>query len=198
MDLNAAFAYAVKLLEKIDKTRYYYHNIAHSLDTFEAVDLYAKLENVGSKSLIMLKTAAIFHDTGILINYKFHEKESVAITNAVLPGFGYRPSEIRAVNEMILSTKLPTNPKNKLERLICDADLDYLGREDYFEISERLRQEWTAIHFRKYSIPEWQCFQFQYLQSHKYYSKAARKLRNRGVKLNLTKIISLAGLPVEA
>ncbi|MCK9612757.1 MAG: hypothetical protein PHR81_00260 [Bacteroidales bacterium] len=44
-----------------------------------------------------------------------------------------------------MATKIPTKLKNKLEKLLCDADLDYLGREDYMEISNRLRREWDVF-----------------------------------------------------
>ena len=37
--------------------------------------------------------------------------------------------------ELREATKIPQTPLTKLEEIICDADLDYLGREDFFEIS---------------------------------------------------------------
>ena len=40
-------------------------------------------------------------------------------------------------SQLILATKVPQKPKNKLEKIICDADLDYLGREDFDNISDK-------------------------------------------------------------
>lgn len=82
---------------------------------------------------------------------------------------------------------MPTHPQNELEKMICDADLDYLGRNDYLEISGRLRREWEVIRQIIYSEEDWLGFQLNYLTTHKYYSQAAQKLRNAGKSLNIKK-----------
>ena len=40
-----------------------------------------------------------------------------------------------------MATKMPQRPKNLLQQIICDADLDYLGRNDFFILSEKLHKE---------------------------------------------------------
>lgn len=187
MNLDAATSFAIKQLEPIEKTQYYYHNVYHALDVFKSVESYASSENINGTDLILLKTAAIFHDIGIIITYRTHEEESVRIISEVLPDFGYNNQQIEKIGGLIMATKIPTNPKNKLEKLLCDADLDYLGRDDYFEISDRLRREWDVFDIKKYSVPEWHLFQLEFLKSHNYYSLSARLIRNEGKSINIKK-----------
>lgn len=191
MNLDAATSYAIKQLEPIEKTRYYYHNIYHALDVFKSVAAYGYSEKINGTELVLLKTAAIFHDIGIIKSYNFHEEESVQIVHEALPGFGYTSQEIEMISLLIMATKMPTHPQNDLEKLICDADLDYLGRDDYLEISERLRLEWEVIRQIKYSEEDWLDYQLNYLTTHKYYSQAAQKLRNAGKSLNIIKMEEL-------
>lgn len=192
MDLDAAAAFAFEIIKNTDTSIYYYHNIIHSMDVYRTIDIYNQEENIGSHSYFLLKTAAAFHDTGITENYQDHEKVSVTIAREALPRFGYKNVDIELIAELILATKIPVNPQNKMERLLCDADLDYLGRDDYFVISEQLRKEWIALGFRNYSIEEWKTFQVKYLNNHLYFSKAARKLRCKGVICNLKQLKKIA------
>ena len=53
-----------------------YHNIMHTLDVLEQAEVLAKQENVTDKhDLLLLKTAAVFHDSGFLFVYKGHEEK---------------------------------------------------------------------------------------------------------------------------
>ena len=78
---------------------------------------------------------------------------------------------------MIYATIIPHDPKNKLEQIICDADLDYLGRDDFFEISETLRRE-LRDHGKIKSDRLWDEIQVKFLTQHKYFTKSAKKMRD--------------------
>lgn len=191
MNLDALIPYAIKLLEPIEKTKYYYHNVYHTLDVFNSIANYAAIEKINGEDLVLLKTAAIFHDIGIIFSYQNHEEESVRIAEEVLPEYDFFPKQIQKVASLIMATKIPTQPRNKMEKLICDADLDYLGRDDYFEISDRLRREWAACQIIHYTDKDWHSYQLGFLKEHNYYSLSARLLRNKGKVKNIKKIKEL-------
>jgi uncharacterized protein len=191
MNLDAATSYAIKRLEPIEKTIYFYHNVYHALDVFKSVAAYGFSENVNGTELVLLKTAAIFHDIGIINSYDDHEEESVHIAYDILPCFDYNIGQIEVISQLIMATKMPTSPDNNLKKLICDADLDYIGRDDYFEISDRLRREWEAVGLKKYSGNEWLEFQLDFLLTHDFHSQAARALRGEGKSINIIKIQKL-------
>lgn len=191
MNLDAATSYAIKQLEPIEKTKYYYHNVYHALDVFKSVSAYILIGNINATDALLLKTAAIFHDIGILRSYENHEAESVKIISTVLPDFGYSNKDIEVVSRLIMATTIPTSPMDDLEMYICDADFDYMGRDDYFEISGQLRHEWEALGLKKYTDWEWLEYQLNFLMMHNYYSQAANASRNEGKSLNIEKIQKL-------
>jgi len=94
----------------------------------------------------------------------------------ILPKYGYTPEQIEQVKELIYATIIPHQPKNKLEKIICDADLDYLGRDDFYEISDSLRRE-LRDHGKINSDRLWDEIQVKFLTQHKYFTKSAIKMR---------------------
>lgn len=189
MDLNAAKSYALDYLMKFVGQDFQYHNLSHTLDVFQSVSMLALSEKINEHDLILLQTAALYHDMGIHINYFGHEKESIQIIERVLPGFDFKPSEITAISKLIADTCITCIPQNNLGKLLCDADLDYLGREDYLEISKLLRKEWEICGIKTFTDKEWYFHQLDYLSKHRYYSDTAKKTRNKG-RLNNIDVIS--------
>ena len=68
------------------------------------------------------------------------------------------------------------DPQNKLQQIICDADLDYLGRDDFHQISDTLRRE-LRDHGKINSDRLWDELQIKFLEAHQYFTKSAIKLR---------------------
>jgi hypothetical protein len=60
-----------------------------------------------------------------------------------LPSFGYSEADITTICGMIMATRIPQSPANLLESILCDADLDYLGRDDFKKIGQTLFEEFT-------------------------------------------------------
>src|SRR5210317_239073 len=143
-----------KLSEELDPDLTY-HNIEHTLDVLNAASNLADLEKIENHDKLILQTAALFHDSGMLVTYSGHEDASVEIVRQYLPEFGYDTKDIDLISEMIITTKLPQSAKTYLEKILCDADLDYLGREDFFMIAHRLQYEWNVQNIRNTTLREW-------------------------------------------
>ena len=111
-----------------------YHSIEHTLDVLNAAGNFAELESISAHDRIILETAALFHDSGMLTTYISHEDASVDIARKYLPEYGYETRDIDLISDMIITTKLPQSASTFLEKILCDSDLDYLGREDFFMI----------------------------------------------------------------
>jgi predicted metal-dependent HD superfamily phosphohydrolase len=188
MNIDAAKSFAIEYLINYVGPEFHYHNLSHTMDVFQSVSMLAIAEKINQKDMVLLQTAALYHDLGIHTNYYKHEEESIKIIKANLPDFEFTQPEIRVICKLVADTNIPSNPKTKMGELLCDADLDYLGRDDYFEISARLRkerEEWVG----KYSTDkEWYLFQLDFLDNHRYYSLTAKKTRNDGKLLNIEKV----------
>jgi predicted metal-dependent HD superfamily phosphohydrolase len=191
MDVKAVSDYLIHRLRHELKQALSYHSVEHTIDVIEATNRLAISEKLTPHETKILETAALFHDSGMLVQYKDHESASVAIANEVLPRFGYHQSEIELIANLITVTKLPQRPYNHLEQIICDADLDYLGRDDFFIHSFKLRLEWQVNEIRNTSLPEWFDIQINFLSQHQYFTKTAIALRNDKKLRNLEEIREL-------
>lgn len=190
MNFEGARSYVLDRLRSELKPNLYYHCLQHTVDVLESAIRLAKMEMVSEEELILLKTAALYHDSGMLFAYDGHEEASVRLASSVLPGFGYSEQDIEKVNGMIMATKLPQNPQNKAEQILSDADLDYLGREDFFMISHRLKLEWSDRGLKQ-TLKEWYVGQVEFLSNHSYYTASAKKTRREKKLDNLQQIEAL-------
>jgi hypothetical protein len=112
----------------------------------------------------------LFHDAGFLETYNNHEEASCNIARRCLPQFDYSDEEIEEVCKLIMVTKLPQRPASKLEYILCDADLFYLGTDTYFYTSKKLFDELKAVHLIK-NNKQWYNLQVNFLHSHRYFTK---------------------------
>lgn len=168
--------YIVKRLNADLPKGLYYHGIHHTMDVCEAVERIAIWEGVTGEEIYLLKTAALFHDAGFIHSYESNEPIGAKMAKEMLPKFGYTKEQIDQVIELIEATKFPHNPKNYLEEIICDADLDYLGREDFYQISATLRNELRKFNKLK-DEEEWDKLQIQFFNSHQYFTDSCKNRR---------------------
>ena len=153
-----------------------YHGIHHTQDVLTAAIMLAKAEQLPAHETHLLKTAALYHDIGFTVQYRNHEDVGCEIARGSLVHFGYSPVDIEIICGMIMATKIPQSPKTPLEEILCDADLDYLGRKDFYPISNTLFQEFIHYGFVK-DEKEWDKLQVKFFQSHHYFTKTAQSIR---------------------
>lgn len=153
-----------------------YHDVGHTLDVFNVCNLYIEREIIGAAEAELLRIAALLHDIGFTVTYKNHEEKGAEIAAAMMQHFSYSLKEISVVQGLIMATKIPQSPTNILEQIICDADLDYLGRSDFQEISEKLFEELKAFSLIE-TRENWNRTQIEFLEKHSYHTEFARKNR---------------------
>lgn len=153
-----------------------YHGLHHTLDVLRVCNQYIKRLKIPSKEAYLLRTAALLHDYGIMEDYSNHEKKGAEFAKKILPDWGYSQKEIEIICDLILATKIPQSPKTKLEKIICDADLDYLGTDQFYEIGDTLYQELKSFNIVK-NEEEWDRLQVDFLKKHSYHTEFATKNR---------------------
>lgn len=176
MDYSASKNFILDKLEKDLSPDLHYHGLHHTLDVLSTAESLCVEENINDYDTILLKTAALFHDAGFLRNNINHETLGCDIVREFLPTFGYSKRAIEKICGMIMSTKIPQSPKNKLEKIICDADLDYLGRDDFKKIGDTLFEELKAYHYLK-TREEWDTMQITFLEKHTFFTESSRTKR---------------------
>jgi len=169
-----------------------YHNVSHTLDVMKQVELIAKSEGVINRhELMLLKIAAAYHDSGFLFVYKNHEEKGCEIVRTDLSKI-LTGKDLDIICGIIMATKIPQLPNNLLEQIICDADLDYLGRDDFEPISQNLYKEF--IHFgiiKKEN--DWDAIQIGFFEMHHYFTKTALSKRKKKKEKHLLQIKKRSG-----
>ena len=166
-----------------------YHSLGHIKDVYGAAENLAGFEKVDGEDLTLLLTAVLFHDSGFLESQKDHERISCELAREHLPSFEYSPQQIERICAMIMATQIPQTPNNKLEMIICDADLDYLGRDDFFTIGDKLYSE-LCMYGILDNENDWNKLQVRFLEKHHYFTKSAKKLRKAKKAENLALVKS--------
>lgn len=178
-----------KLERELPKTLYY-HNVKHTVDVVTEVELIGWAEGCTDEEILLLKTAALFHDAGHVISYKDHEERSCEIAREYLPKYGYSQEQIDRICEIIMATKLPPQPRNLLEAIICDSDLDYLGRIDFIPVSNTLYRELSERNMIG-TLNEWNKLQLKFLSGHQYFTQTAQNLREVNKQTQIERIKAL-------
>ncbi len=181
------------MLNKLEKELpeyLFYHNVKHTIDVVTQAELIGIGENVDDEELLLLKTAALFHDSGHILSYDKHEHYATLIAREVLPDYFYTSRQIEIICDLILTTEMPPKPKNKLQRIICDADLDYLGRSDMIPVSNSLYRELKEMD-KIGSMKEWNQLQMKFISKHQYFTKTAQSLREVNKQKQIERIRKL-------
>jgi uncharacterized protein len=164
-----------------------YHSLVHILDVYNIANTLGVAEGLDEHEMTLLRTAVLFHDSGFIKGPIDHEIVSCRLAREHLPEFDYKPDEILKIEGMIMATQIPQKPHNLLEQVICDSDLDYLGRDDFWAISNKLYSE-LYDHGKITNKHDWNNQQISFFEKHQYFTKSSKSLRDNKKAQNLEEI----------
>ncbi|QHS57542.1 DUF2179 domain-containing protein [Mucilaginibacter sp. 14171R-50] len=164
--------YILERLQRELPVQFSYHNTDHTLDVYHSANAIAAQEGIGEADTKILLISALYHDCGYIQQIHEHEQASCNIARHALPQFGYNADDIEKICTLIMATQLPQQPTTLLEKIICDADLDYLGREDFISTGSRLFSEMQAFGIIN-NAEEWDKMQVRFLQGHHYFTSTS-------------------------
>jgi len=182
--------YILNRLENELPGHLYYHNVKHTMDVCIGVEIIGTAEGVNEEELLYLKTAALFHDMGQIIQSNGHEEISCKYVREILPQYEYDDDQIDIICDIIMATQLPPNPQNKLQKIICDADLDYLGRADFIPVSDTLFKELCEQNIIT-DKNTWNKLQVNFISSHQYFTDFAKNNREVNKQNQIERLKSL-------
>ena len=173
--------------------KYLYHDSRHTEDVIRQVQEISYREGVSNEEIALLKLAALYHDLGFLVQRANHEAAGVDLFMQEASNSAISEEDKQHVARLIMVTKIPQQPKTLLESIICDADLDYLGREDFPAIAEFLYLELKACGELN-DRHRWNELQISFLGAHQYHTDSSRKLRSNGLEKNIQFVRRRLGL----
>jgi len=176
MQYEQVHSFLIQKLENGLPSYLTYHDTGHTKNVIETAEHLAMAENISGDDLVLLKTAALFHDAGYMQIYKGHEDISCKMAKKYLPDYGYSSDQVETVCRLILATRWPTKPTDLLEKILCDADMYYLGTEHYSFYADKLYLELKNNGSVKTKL-DWLLRQVEFLSVHQYHTQTA--LRDR-------------------
>jgi uncharacterized membrane-anchored protein YitT (DUF2179 family)/HD superfamily phosphodiesterase len=181
MQFDAVYTFLIEKLETELPPFLHYHNAQHTKDVLAAAEQLASEENISGDDLTILKTAALFHDSGFLEAYTDHEEISCEMARKWLPQFGYSKDQVHEICRLIIATKIPQQPKDKLAKVLCDADLYYLGTDKYFSGADKLYKELHEAGLAK-NREDWSLEEIKFVENHHYFTASAETKLNKRLK----------------
>lgn len=132
-----------------------YHNIDHTEEIVRAARTIAQGCKLSKSETEIVELAAWFHDVGYTTTAAEHEEKGAQLAAEFLWANGYPQERLEKVVGCILATKVPQQPKNELEAVVCDADLIHLGKKRFFARSNLLRMEIERRTGKPFTDIEW-------------------------------------------
>lgn len=154
-----------------------YHDLTHTQQVVDAAEQIAAHYRLQEQDQLVVMVAAWFHDTGYLLgSFKEHEEKGAELARTFLQQQQLPESIQQQVAGCIMATKMPQNPHNLLEEIVCDADLFHLGSKHYKERSKAMRQEAEATLGKDIPAGAWAGTSLIFLENHQYFTDYCRVL----------------------
>jgi uncharacterized protein len=181
--------FVINMLEEKLPASYCYHNAEHTLYVTGKVAEIGGQENCTAEEISLLTVAALWHDAGYINTYTGHEEEGCKLARQYLPSYGFSTAEINKICGMIMATKIPQSPKNKLEEIIADADLEYLGTESAEIKADSFFRE---LHYLNplFTNDQWNQQQILFLQQHSYFTTFCKENKEPAKLTYLKKLLN--------
>ena len=156
-----------------------FHDYNHTLEVVEAAGIIGREEGLSEDDLEVVQLAAWFHDVGHWENSTGHEEIGNQMAIDFFKKEGLPSEKIARVSDCILATKLGVTPKTLPEKVICDADLFHLSKDDHKTYADKLRTEWKNIFNKTYSDPEWHQLNIDFFSNHNFYTDYGKRILNK-------------------
>lgn len=187
MQYQQVYSFLMQHLETGLPSYLIYHDASHTKTVIANAEMLGNAEGITKEEMTILKTAALFHDAGYMQTHADHEEVSCEVAKKYLPDYHYSEEQIEQICELIMATKVPQQPKDKLAQILCDADLYYLGTEEYPDYADKLFRELRRGGLVNNST-EWLLKQADFLATHNYFTETAIANRKEGKQEQLAKL----------
>jgi predicted metal-dependent HD superfamily phosphohydrolase len=192
-----AESFVKDLFQQYDSKQLLFHNLEHTQNVVERAKEICLHYDLAENEQFIIYIAAWFHDTGhLLIDPSKHEIKSVELMKAFIAKYAPDEETLREISDCILATRMPRNPQNELQEILCDADTYHLGTKEFKATNKALRKEYELR-----NIPEpvggWRKASLDFMLAHEYYTDYCKNLLTPGKMENIERLRKKLGIPEE-
>lgn len=181
--------YILKIFENDLPSNLQYHDLAHTMSVRKTALILSAHYEIGEANMEAMEIAALLHDTGYVKAYTGHEKVSAELAVNFLTSHNYPSEKIALVVDLIDATKLVYEPKNLLQRIIKDSDLNNLGQGRYMKTIANLRHEMKEFLGQEYEDAAFMKMNIGFMDSHSYFTEKASELFDEKKAKNRKKVV---------
>ena len=185
--VGEAMDFVSHLLKEALDDHFKFHNYTHTAEVASMCEKMGKYYQLSDEDFENLLLAAWFHDTGFIHCYSGHEAESAKTAGSFLTGKGFDERRIEAIQDLVLSTKMEIKPTYLLEEILHDADIQHIGKKNFFEKGKLLKEEWELILHNTFDEQEWERRQHKFLKTSEFVTEYAREKLGARRKKNIDK-----------
>lgn len=186
--IGSAKKFAVTILKNDISKDLVYHSLEHTEGVVAASQEIGKESGLEEDQLEVLELAAWFHDLGYRDTIQNHEEHSIEIADQYLTDARYDNKKKDQVLGCIRATKMPQQPQNNVEQVLCDADLSHLGKDDFFEKSQLLLEELNTVGDELITESKWLEMNKEFILGHTYFTDYAKDKFNPAKEKNLKQV----------
>lgn len=162
-----------------------FHNLAHTQTVVERSQEIAAHYQLPTDELLILYTAAWFHDVGHLYtDIETHEEKSVECMRNFMQQCGYGPDFLDETAKCIMATRMPHNPQTLLEEIMCDADTYHFGTKDFKKTNKEIYKEYEQRN-RRELLENWEQNTLMLLETHRFFTSYCKNFLNKGKLKNI-------------
>jgi hypothetical protein len=154
----------------------HFHRLEYARKVYDQSFLLCRSEEIEQEDRLLVRTAALMLFTGLAQAYHNFENRSSVLCREILPDFAYSESQIDQISNLVMATKMPFNPNNRLETILIDARMEFIGRPDYTDQLKKLYQELKETGV-KINGQQFKKQQLELLYKFEFYTLAAKRLR---------------------
>ncbi len=162
--------YTQKILNEEMTKDFYYHDFEHTEEVVNSAKEIANVSELSEEETELVLIAAWLHDIGYVKSYENHESESIAMAKAFLVDQNYEEEKIKIVLDAIEATRIPQKPKDKVGKVLCDADLYHLSTGKFMAKSLLLKKEQEAHGNQDRTDDEWKGETIRFANTHSYFT----------------------------
>jgi predicted metal-dependent HD superfamily phosphohydrolase len=182
--LNRVKTFVTELFSQRNLSFLVYHNLRHTETVVDRANEITSHLTIDDHERFCLISAAWFHDTGHLFNeLAEHEKTGTDLMASFLKSFFIEEDIIGKTSNCIMATKIPSNPKTMIEKILCDADTYHFGTKEFRITDPKIYEEMEAR--LRIRIDDKINKSIRLLESHQFFTDYCQDLLNKGKQENI-------------
>lgn len=177
--------YVKNIFDEYPHPNLLFHNLEHTQTVVNRAKEIAAHYQLSDNEMQVIYIAAWFHDTGHLFaEIDKHEDKSVEIMRIFMQQENASEEFTKQVEDSIMSTRMPHEPKNLLQEIMCDADTYHFGTKDFKRTNKLIRKELDLRNYQTLTF-DWEKNTLDVLEGHQFFTSYCKMLLDEGKQENV-------------